>query len=423
LNSTIVALSQKVRHTEEQTAKAVERMHRTEHSKRAVQDEAKNMVDHSERKVEALREKHLQLQKTTAEQETRLEEAWHRAHQAERAEMQIAQLQEKIHSQATMHERAMVRAETLHKTETERLMGQLRSTNTLGARNDQLEATVKQLRKELASYKQNLKLAKYTTAEAKADHAEQALLRAQQELAVLRERHRKMERLAEDRGDRITEMKVAYNKMFDEKKKRLAEEAARQNSSAMVRAMTAEEIKAAADNNPAYAQFYKKKLKASEARVAELTGMLKQFMMSDHKSRAMLRSSRTAAQRYQLELDGVKNALHTSESTRDAVELRMLNMEKERMAHRHAKESGRRQRRNRPQSARAGGMQRSNTAPAIGGRRDLLDTHNFRQASSSIRPNTAMGSLDSNSSVVSMSIEKSGVDSSTYDISLSLGGL
>ena len=145
--------------------------------------------------------------------------------------------------------------------------------------------------------------------------------------------------------------------------------------------------------------------------------------MSDHKSRAMLRSSRTAAQRYQVELDGVKNALHASETTRDAAELRLLNMEKERVAHRNAKDSGRRQRRSRPQSARVGGMQRSNTAPTIGGRRDLLDAHNFRQASSSSRPNTAMGSLDSNSSVVSMSVEKSGVDSSTYDISLSLGGL
>ena len=48
-------------------------------------------------------------------------------------------------------------------------------SNNLKARNDKLESEMKHLKRELASYKQNLKLAKYTTAEAKSQYSEQQM--------------------------------------------------------------------------------------------------------------------------------------------------------------------------------------------------------------------------------------------------------
>ena len=63
----------------------------------------------------------------------------------------------------------------MHQTELKRLNHQLLQSNNLKARNDKLESEMKHLKRELASYKQNLKLAKYTTAEAKSQYSEQQM--------------------------------------------------------------------------------------------------------------------------------------------------------------------------------------------------------------------------------------------------------
>ena len=390
MNRKIVRLQDKVKTFDDKAKLALNRMQKAEQGKRNITSEAKHMVEIAERKIQDLKAKLLEGENAQLEQERRLEEAWDRVRQAEKADKQIAQLQEKLHSQSIDNERALVRAETLHKMERERLSSQLRSSTNLKAKNEHLLETVKHLKLELSSYKQNLKLAKYTNAESKADHAEKAMLKAQHELAVLSDKHQKLRRLAEDRADQITEMKVGYNRMFKQKQKDAAAYRAETDGAAMVRKMSALEIKEAANNNPAYAQFYKKKLKASETRVKELTSMLKQFMQSDHKKKALLRSSRHATERYQIEMDGLKTQLQQSEKIRDKAELRLLNIQKQ-------KNSGKRRRR--PHSAAQ--VRRSKSSP-------FLDN---------IEP-PPVGVTDSRSSVISYSVDTSVGGASKYEVDL-----
>ena len=134
----------------------------------------------------------------------------------------------------------------------------------------------------------------------------------------------------------------------------------------------AEQIKEIADQNPSYAAYYKKKLVASEERVRDLTKM-KSFMMSDHKKKTALTSTRKIAERYQLELDSVKQQLQSSEQTRNRVEQRILNMELQQ------------RRRRRPQSA---GVRRNSKINPIINR--LQSENSELSASSSIAPADAM---------------------------------
>merc|ERR1712167_344713 len=121
----------------------------------------------------------------------------------------------------------------------------------------------------------------------------------------------------------IASMKGKYNEMFEKKKRNL-------NQKAITHSLTRNRIKEIADQNPSYAAYYKKKLLASEQRVQDLTKMLKSFMMSEHKKKTALTSTRMAAQRYQIELDTVKTQLVASEKTRNEVEQRILDMELQR---------------------------------------------------------------------------------------------
>ena len=161
-------------------------------------------------------------------------------------------------------------------------------------------------------------------------------------------------------------MKGKYNEMFERKKENL-------NKKAMRQALSRNKIKEMADQNPSYAAYYKKKLVASEDRVRDLTKMLKSFMMSDHKKKTALTSTRKIAERYQLELDSVKQQLQSSEQTRNRVEQRILNMELQQ------------RRRRRPQSA---GVRRNSKINPIINR--LQSENSELSASSSIAPADAM---------------------------------
>lgn len=184
----------------------------------------------------------------------------------------------------------------------------------------------------------------------------------------LKQKYTAVCRVAEDRANLIASMKGKYNEMFERKKENL-------NKKAMRQALSRNKIKEIADQNPSYAAFYKKKLVASEERVRDLTKMLKSFMMSDHKKKTALTSTRKIAERYQLELDSVKQQLQTSEQTRNQVEHRILNME---LQHR-------RRRRRRPQSA---GVTRSSKINPIINR--LQRENSELSTSSSIAPADAM---------------------------------
>ena len=155
--------------------------------------------------------------------------------------------------------------------------------------------------------------------------------------------------------------------MFELKKKYL-------NKKAITQSVSSNRIKEIADQNPSYAAYYKKKLLASEQRVKELTKMLKSFMMSEHKKKTALTSTRLAAQRYQVELDTVKNQLLQSEKTRNDVEQKILDMELQR-----------RRRRRRPQSAGVTRGNRSSKIDPIINR--LKDTSSLLSASSSVVSN------------------------------------
>ena len=114
-------------------------------------------------------------------------------------------------------------------------------------------------------------------------------------------------------------------------------------------------------------------------------------MQSDHKKKALLRSSRHAAERYQIEMDGLKTQLQQSEKIRDKAELRLLNIQKQ-------KNSGKRRRR--PHSAAQ--VRRSKSSP-------FLDN---------IEP-PPVGVTDSRSSVISYSVDTSVGGASKYEVDLS----
>ena len=124
--------------------------------------------------------------------------------------------------------------------------------------------------------------------------------KAQKELAKFKEKFIAASRVAEQRANTIASMKGKYNEMFERKKKYL-------NKKSITQSISRDRIKEIADQNPSYAAYYKKKLLASEQRVQELTKMLKSFMMSEHKKKTALTSTRLVAQRYQVELDSVKH--------------------------------------------------------------------------------------------------------------------
>jgi hypothetical protein len=342
-------LHEKIKEANARRQDAIKRMEKAEHSKKIVMDEAKHMVEIADHKIEDLKERILEGDLMIKENEMKLKEAWDRVHKAEKSEMQIAQLQEKLHTQQLYSERQLLRSDTLHQTELKRLNHQLLQSNNLKARNDKLESEMKHLKRELASYKQNLKLAKYTTAEAKSQYSEQQMYKAQKELSQLKEKYIMVSRLAEDRANMIASMKGKYNEMFEKKKRNL-------NQKAITHSLTRNRIKEIADQNPSYAAYYKKKLLASEQRVQDLTKMLKSFMMSEHKKKTALTSTRMAAQRYQIELDTVKTQLVASEKTRNEVEQRILDMELQR------RRNNRGRIRRRPQSA---GISRSSKIDPI----------------------------------------------------------
>ena len=168
-------LHEKIKEANARRQDAIKRMEKAEHSKKIVMDEAKHMVEIADHKIEDLKERILEGDLMIKENEMKLKEAWDRVHKAEKSEMQIAQLQEKLHTQQLYSERQLLRSDTLHQTELKRLNHQLLQSNNLKARNDKLESEMKHLKRELASYKQNLKLAKYTTAEAKSQYSEQQM--------------------------------------------------------------------------------------------------------------------------------------------------------------------------------------------------------------------------------------------------------
>ena len=168
-------LHEKIQEANARRQDAIKRMEKAEHSKKIVMDEAKHMVEIADHKIEDLKERILEGDLMIKENEMKLKEAWDRVHKAEKSEMQIAQLQEKLHTQQLYSERQLLRSDTLHQTELKRLNHQLMQSNNLKARNDKLESEMKHLKRELASYKQNLKLAKYTTAEAKSQYSEQQM--------------------------------------------------------------------------------------------------------------------------------------------------------------------------------------------------------------------------------------------------------
>ena len=182
----------------------------------------------------------------------------------------------------------------------------------------------------------------------------------------LKQKYTAVCRVAEDRANLIASMKGKYNEMFERKKNILDKKAMRE-------ALSRNKIKEIADQNPSYAAYYKKKLVASEERVRDLTKMLKSFMMSDHKKKTALTSTRKIAERYQLELDSVKQQLQSSEQTRNRVEQRILNMELQQ------------RRRRRPQSA---GVRRNSKINPIINR--LQSENSELSASSSIAPADAM---------------------------------
>ena len=175
MNGMQQALNLKVQKAEQGRKDAIERMEKAESSKKIVMDEAKHMVEIANRKIEDLKERIVEGDLMMKEHELKLKEAFDRVHQAEKSEMQIAQLQEKLHTQQLHAERQLLRSDTLHQTEVKRLNHQLLQANSIKARNDKLESECKHLKRELASYKQNLKLAKYTTAEAKSEYSEQQM--------------------------------------------------------------------------------------------------------------------------------------------------------------------------------------------------------------------------------------------------------
>ena len=168
-------LELKVQEVEGQRDDAIARMEKAEKGKKIVMHEAKRMVEIADSKIEDLKERIAEGDQQLADNEEKLKEAWDRVHTAEKSEMQIAQLQERLHTQQQLAERQMLRSDTLHQTEVKRLTRQLAATNNIKARNETLESECKHLKRELASYKQNLKLAKYTVAEAKSQHSEQQM--------------------------------------------------------------------------------------------------------------------------------------------------------------------------------------------------------------------------------------------------------
>ena len=110
--------------------------------------------------------------------------------------------------------------------------------------------------------------------------------------------------------------------------------------------------------------------------------------------KALLRSSRHAAERYQVQLDSLKGQLERSERSKDSAELRPLNMQKQR-------QSGRRRRR--PHSAAQ--VRRSTSAP-------------FFQSGE-----LPVGAADPTSSEISCSIDTSVGEASKYEVELSTPSL
>ena len=73
-----------------------------------------------------------------------------------------------------------------------------------------------------------------------------------------------------------------------------------------MKGMTRESIKELANRNVHYASYYKKKLAAEKKEVRALKSITKQWMMSDHKKTAALRVTRSATQKYEMEIEAIR---------------------------------------------------------------------------------------------------------------------
>ena len=159
--------------------------------------------------------KYNELQKKTQEKDRALKDA-------DAKQLRIIQLENQILQTQRKAERDLGRARVAHRNELSAMEVQLNLLRREASHRADAEKEAQKLRRDLASYQQNLKLARFEGAELRAESALRDAAALRETLASKTNQLRKVRLKTERQAETIAKLKVEYNKLF-----KLAEKADR----------------------------------------------------------------------------------------------------------------------------------------------------------------------------------------------------
>jgi hypothetical protein len=225
-------------------------------------------------------------------------------------QLRIIQLENSILQQQKAAAREIGKLRVAHRNEMQSIDVQM---SMLRREADQRASAIKEslkLKRDLSSYRNNVKLARFKSAEIRAETAVKEVERLRTTLDTTTHHLKKSRMKCNLQKEKIVKMKIEYNKLF-----KLAERSDRGSGGSGgsggvedggMKTMNRESIRDLANKNIHYADFYKKKLETSKTEVKALKGITRRWMMSDHKKTAELRVTREATKRYAIEVSDLE---------------------------------------------------------------------------------------------------------------------
>lgn len=335
LQKIIEELNHKLSRKEDRSKEQERRLSEVEDDKARVARECEAMVAAWRKKISDLEAqlhardvKYKELEKKTNQKDMALKEA-------DTKQLRIIQLENQVLQTQKKAERDLSRNRVAHRNEMSAMEVQLNLLRREASHRADAEKEAQRLKQDLASYQQNLKLARFEGAELRAESALRDAAQLKEILSGKSNELRKVKLKAERQAETIAKLKVEYNRLF-----KLAEKADRKgtgqrggnglesgdiNDEHPIKGLSRETIKEIANRNVHYASYYKKKLAAQKKEVRALKSITKQWMMSDHKKTAALRVTRSATQRYEMEIESIQRHASNLEKKLEAAERSSLN--------------------------------------------------------------------------------------------------
>ena len=303
----------------DRVVQAEEEIEAVQDNKSRVTKECENMISEWRKKLKMYENEMNKKDGLVATLKEELKEAKLEIQNGDSKQLKIIQLENSILQQQKSSERDLGRCRVAHRNEMQSVdvqMSMLRREADLRAAAQKESASLK---RDLSSYRNNVKLARFQSAELRAETAIQETNRLRTMLEATAYQLKKSKIKSSQQSEAIAKMKVEYNRLF-----RLAQRGDRgggsssnsssnsssSSDSGSMRSMNRETIRDLANKNSHYANFYKKKLATTKVEVKALKGITRRWMMSDHKKTAELRVTREATKRYAIEMTDLESKLN-----------------------------------------------------------------------------------------------------------------